>query len=388
MESKKTKELESYEILIADKYALNSIRKLGSGSTGDVYSGRELDTEKLIAIKLEYTYHVPSLVKNEYKIYKKLQGLERIPKIHFFGEQGEFFVLIMDLLGPSIKAQMNFIKKSFSLATTLKISIQLLDIIENIHKKGVLLRYIKPENMVIGRGDNEDFVYLIDFGLAKIYFKNGVHSQYKEGKDRLGNIHFISINVHRGIKISRRDDIESLGYNLVYFMKGKLPWSSCLHGKEAKKIKIETSLEELCEGLPEEFQKFIEHARNLEFYEEPNYNYLKSLLLQTAEKNKIDINNVKYDWVIYKENLQKEQCEENGEKQNISKEINKDEIKDKESENKKIEYDGEGKISENVGNEKDKRNENAEKERDKNYDTTETEKNKISEKDVKLETKN
>ena len=171
--------------------------------------------------------------------------------------------------------------------------------------------------MVIRRDDNEDFVYLIDFGLAKIYLKNGVHSKYKEGKDILGNIHFISINVHRGIKISRGDDIESLGYNIIYFMKGKgkLPWSNCLHGRDVKNKKIETSLEELCEGLPEEFQKFIEHARNLEFYEEPNYNYLKSLLLQAAEKNKIDINNVKYGLVTYKENLQKEQSEENSEKQ-------------------------------------------------------------------------
>ena len=286
----------------------------------------------------------------------------------------------MDLLGPSIKEQMNFIKKPFSLGTTLKISIQLLDIIKNIHKKGVLLRYIKPENMTIGRGVNEDFIYLIDFGLAKIYIKNGIHSKYKEGKDRIGNIHFISINAHRGIQISRRDDIESLGYNLVYFMKGKLPWSNCLHGREACHKKIETSLDELCEGLPEQFKEFINHSRKLEFTEEPNYNYLKSLLLQAAEKNKIDINTVKYDWVIYKEKLQKESVESN-EKQNIE-EFNKEEIKDKGTQNKNNEDDKEGKISENVENGKDKIIEKAEKEINKISEITENE-NNISEIDEK-----
>ena len=109
----------------------------------------------------------------------------------------------------------------------------------------------------------EESMNFIDFGLAKNYLKYGIHSKYKEGKKRKGNIHFISINVHNGIKVSRRDDIESLGYNLVYFMKGKLPWSDCLHGQEAKTKKIETSLDELCEGLPEEFKEFINYARQL-----------------------------------------------------------------------------------------------------------------------------
>ena len=152
MESKKLKD---YEILISDKYILDARIKLGSGSTGDVYSGRELDTGNLLAIKLERNYHNTSLLYHEYKIYMMLRDIERIPKIYFIGQQGNYYILIMDLLGPSIKDQMNYIKKPFSLGTTLKISIQLLDILKKIHKKGVLLRYIKPANIAMGRGVNE-----------------------------------------------------------------------------------------------------------------------------------------------------------------------------------------------------------------------------------------
>lgn len=386
MESKKTDELDNYEILIAKKYALDARKKLGSGSTGVVYLGKELKTKNLVAIKLEYKDHYPSLLKNEFKIYKELQGVENIPKIHFFGDQGNFFILIMDLLGPSLKDHMNFIKKPFSLSTTLKISIQLLNIIKNIHKKGVLLRYIKPENMAIGRGDNEKYVYLIDFGLSKRYIKHGMHSQYKKGKRRKGNIYFISINAHFGVKISRRDDIESLGYNLVYFMKGKFPWSN-LSSKEVREKKLKTSLDELCQGLPEEFKEFINYARKLQFTEEPDYNYLNSLLLKAAQNNKIDINTVKYDWVIYKENLQKEKNVESNEIESKEKEVNKEEMQVKEAENKKTENtkkDEEGKISENVENGKVQISEDIEKEQNKTNGKIENEKaeveiNKISE---------
>lgn len=119
---------------------------------------------------------------------------------------------------------MEYIKKPFSLGTTLKISIQLLRIIEKIHKKGVVLRYIKHENMAIGRWINEDYIYLNDFGLSKRYIKNGIHRPYKEEKLRKGNFNFISINTHLGIEISRRDDIESFGYNIFYERKISMVW--------------------------------------------------------------------------------------------------------------------------------------------------------------------
>lgn len=433
MDSKNTEELKDYEILVANNYILDARRNYGDSFGEGVYFGKEISTKNLVAIKLESLKKGLSslLLRKEAEIYNILKGVERIPKIHWFGIQGNYCILIMDLLGNSLQAQMDFIKKPFSLGTTLKISIQLLKIIEKIHKKGVVLRYIKPENMAIGRGINEDYVYLIDFGLSKRYIKNGIHKPYKEGKLRKGNFNFISINTHLGIEISRRDDIESLGYNLVYFMKGKFPWSG-LHSQEAKQKKIETNLDDLCKGLPEEFKEFINYARKLQFTEKPDYNYLNNLLQKAAIKNKININTVKYDWVIYKENLEKEKCsKKNNEKENKGKESNKEKIKDKESENKNSECDrkevkekiseineieddkiihqteirnnkifeiGESEkdkkfvnkgnkkdiISENTEVEKDKINENTEPEQDK-IDITEKEKVKMYEKDKGFE---
>ena len=204
---------------------------------------------------------------------------------------------------------MESLGKNFSLATTLKISIQVLEIIEQIHEKGIVLRYLKPGNMVIGKKENKDFIYLIDFEIAKKYIKDKSHIPFQEGKNVKGNRDFISINTHCGEEISRRDDIESLGYNLIYFMKGKLPWSHIEESYKIKQKKIDTSLDELCEGLPDEFKDFIKYARELEFTEKPNYSYLNQLLKKASEKNGIDLNKVKYDWVIKEEEKKKEKIE-------------------------------------------------------------------------------
>ena len=175
-----------------------------------------------------------------------LKDVKRIPKLYFIGEQGAYYILILELLGPSLKQLLEKVGGKFSLATTLKISKQLLDIIKEIHEKGVVLRYLKPGNMVIGRKENKDYIYLIDFEIAKKYKRNGQHKYYKEGKSVKGNRKYISINTHFGIEISRRDDIESLGYNLIYFLKGALPWSKISQSHDIRDKKINTSLDELC----------------------------------------------------------------------------------------------------------------------------------------------
>ena len=193
-----------------------------------------------------------------------LKGVKRIPKLYFIGEQGAYYILILELLGPSLKQLLEKVGGKFSLETTLKIGIQVLDIVKEIHMRGIVLRYLKPGNMVIGKKENKDYIYLIDFEIAVEYLRNGKHICYEEGKSVKGNRKYISINTHFGKEISRRDDIESLGYNLIYFIKGTLPWSKIRESHDIRDKKINTSLDELCEGLPEEFKSFIENSRNLE----------------------------------------------------------------------------------------------------------------------------
>ena len=348
MESKPSVQLRDYEIPIFNDFVLNANKKLGSGSFGDVYLGTKINNrEEKFAIKLEnklaksyYSFFFNgylcvkkrgnhSRLNKEKNIYAILNGVKRIPKIYSFGEQGNYRILIMDLLGHSLKDYMKYIKSPFSLGTTIKLSVQILDILKDIHKKGIVLRYLKPGNMAMGRGENKDYVYLLDFGLAKQYIKYGFHIPYKENKNTKGNRDFISINIQSGGQLSRRDDIECLGYNLVYFMKGKLPWSDMKSNHSVRQKKIETSLDELCEGLPEEFKEFIKYAREMKFTEEPDYEYLKNLLLKAAEKNNIKIDSIKYDWDIYSEKLENEK--KKGTKENEYTE--EKEVKDKEVKN-------------------------------------------------------
>ena len=306
MESNQPKELEYYEIPILTKYILDATKNLSSDIDTSVYSGIKIDSNEKVAFKLRLKkFNDFHRLKNEYIIYKELEGIKRIPKVYTVSEQGNYNILITELLGQSLKTLMKYVGEKFSLATTLKIGVQVLDIIKEIHKKGIVLRYLKPGNMVIGEDKNKDFIYLIDFEISKKYLINGEHIPYRNNIDVRGNRDYISINTHNGIEISRRDDIESLGYNLIYFMKGELPWRKERDSKSILEKKINTSLDELCKGLPEEFKVFIKYSRELEFEQEPDYNYLNKLLLKVGNKNGINIDKVKYDWEIKNEKLKK-----------------------------------------------------------------------------------
>ena len=323
--------LDYYEIPIQNKFALNAMKKLGQGDFGKVYVGRDLISKKNVAIKLENNNKQTLFFES--KIYITLNHIKRIPKLHWVGTQGRYNILVIDLLGDTIKKLMNFCGGKLSLASTLKISTQILSILEQIHSSSIILRYITPRNMAIGLGDNSDYIYLFDFGLCKKYRNMENHIPYRENKDVEGNRKFISIRVHNGIEVSRRDDIESLGYNIIYFMKGELPWSHIKNSNQILLKKTETSLDELCQGLPEEFKLFIKYSRELEFTERPDYSYLNNLLLKAAEKNNIDLQKVKYDWVLKKEKMEEEEKLKKEEKNKKEKEENKQKQKDDEKVN-------------------------------------------------------
>ena len=300
MESSQSNELKDYEMEIFSKYILDSKKRVKTHT--EIYLGRIKHTNEKIIFKLKKYYsHDSYYIQKESKKYKELSGIKRIPKFYTSGSQGIYHILIIELLGPSLKILMKYVGGKFTLATTLKVGVQLIEIIKEIHNKGIVLRYLKPGNMVIGNDSNKDYIYLIDFEIAKNYIKNGKHVEYKEGKKPKGNKDYISLNTHCGIQISRRDDIECLGYNLIYFMKGQLPWTHLRESNEIKQKKMDISLDELCEGLPDEFKELIKYSKELQFTEEPNYCYLNELLKKCGKKNGIDIDKVKYDWDIKKE---------------------------------------------------------------------------------------
>ena len=312
--------LKEYEIPIGDTYKLDARKKLGSGAFGDIYLGKNIRLNEEVAIKLEPTRSRHPQLFYESKLYMALQGGIGIPKIYWCGSQGNYNILIMDLLGPSLEDLFNYCKRKFTLLTSLMIIDQMLSRIEFIHSRNFIHRDVKPDNFLIGKGNKKFQIYAIDFGLAKRYRdpRTGLHIAYRDGKNLTGTARYASVNTHLGIEQARRDDVEALGYILVYFMKGNLPWQGlkARNMKEKyekiKEKKISTSLEDLCKGLPDEFKTFIQYSRDLKFEDRPDYSYLKNLARQIAESNNLTFDNNKFDWIVKQnEDRKKEEHNEN-----------------------------------------------------------------------------
>merc|ERR1712137_651591 len=199
-------------------------KRVGGGSFGDIYLGVGANGEK-VAVKFEkHGARCPQL-RHEYKVYRELQNAPGFAKVHYFGTQDSYNLMVMDLLGPSLEDQFNKCGRRFSLKTVLMIADQMLERVELMHSRHLIHRDIKPANFVTdgGRG-NGNFIYCIDFGLSKRYRhpRTLQHIPQREGRSLTGTPRYASINNHLGVEQSRRDDLESIGYVLVYFLKGGL----------------------------------------------------------------------------------------------------------------------------------------------------------------------
>ena len=220
--------------------------------------------------------------------------------------------MVMDLLGPSLEDLFTYCKRKFSLKTILMLADQMIQRVEYIHSRLFLHRDIKPDNFLIGVSKRQHYVYIVDFGLAKRYKdpKTGEHIPYKENKNLTGTARYASLNTHLGIEQSRRDDLECLGYVFLYFVRGSLPWQGLKAKTKKEKYdgirdkKLETSIEELCVGVPQEFAQYMNYCRSLKFEDRPDYGYLRKLFKDLFYKMGYEYDYV-FDWMILrKKNLQ------------------------------------------------------------------------------------
>lgn len=288
---------------VGGKFRVGS--KIGSGSFGEVYRGVNVQTNEEVAIKLESAQiRVPQLF-HEAKLYKTLAGGAIVPKVHWYGAEGDYNVMVMDLLGPSLEELFNVCSRKFSLKTVLMLADQMISRVETIHAKNLLHRDIKPDNFTIGCGMRTNQVHIIDFGLSKKFrdSRTQMHITYKEGKSFTGTARYGSIRAQEGVEQSRRDDLEALGHVFMYFLRGSLPWQGLkANGKleryqKIKDMKLETATDVLCEGFPSEFATYLNYCRSLGFEDRPDYGYLRMLFKDLFLRNDYQ-HDFAFDWHV------------------------------------------------------------------------------------------
>jgi serine/threonine protein kinase len=283
-------------LIVERKYRIDA--KIGEGSFGKIFSGTNIQTEEVIAVKIEKADD-SSLLSNESKIYKLLEEVHGVPKLRSFGKEGQFNYMVIDKLGKSLEEQRVACGGTLTLRTVLALGLTMIKRIEAVHNCGVIHRDIKPDNFLVG---NDNLIYLIDFGLAKRFVnKKERHIGMDEGRRLTGTARYASINVHLGLTPSRRDDLESIGYVLIYLLSGNLPWQAIKCSDKAKRYeligreKINKTLWDQCIGVPGELILFVNYCRSLDFEEDPDYQYLRNILGNLYKHHGYGTSNV-YDW--------------------------------------------------------------------------------------------
>jgi len=278
-------------------------RKLGGGSFGDIYFAVNIHSGEELAAKLENVKTKHPQLMYEAKLLKHLQGVPGIANAHYFATEGEYNIMVMDLLGPSLEDLFNICHRKFSLKNVLMIADQMLHRIEYLHSKNFIHRDIKPDNFLIGHGRKANIIYIIDFGLAKKYRDPKLHQHipYREGKSLTGTARYASINAHLGGEQSRRDDLEAIGYVLMYFIRGQLPWQGIKAStKEMKyhkimETKMSTTIETLCKGQAAVFATYLNYCRALRFEDRPDYAYLRRIFKDLFMSEGF-VNDGAFDW--------------------------------------------------------------------------------------------
>ena len=273
-------------MLINDRYKL--LKRIGSGAFGLIFSAKNVNTDEIVAIKLEPTAQVDTLT-HEAAILMKLSGISGIPNLRYYGVPDHNRYMVIDLLGKSLQTISSEHKKSVPVEIVRMYAKQMVQIIQAVHEKGFVHRDIKPPNFMTGlyRSENEnnennqnntsDKIFLIDFGMSRTYIDDKTRA-HRSNKIRtsgiIGTPRYVSINVHDGNEPSRRDDLISIMYVVIYLVKGRLPWKAAASPESVAQIKKTILPEELFLDMPPTYLDIFKYLSSMSYEEAPKYSHI------------------------------------------------------------------------------------------------------------------
>ena len=309
-------------------YICNNENPIGSGSFGQVLYGKHKNTDLEVAVKVISSDTSAETIKKEINFSKQLQKINGFPTIYYTCVYDKKNIIVESLLGPSLDKLFKYCGRQFPLKTVCLIGKEMVKRLENMHEKGILHRDLKPNNLTWGNYNSSynnisnnnsiinnkynkldiNTIFLIDFGLSCYYLESGIGSKHYKIKNNLsfvGTLRYASLNSHKGIRQSRRDDLESMIYILIYFLKGKLPWQDVKAKQKEERhkliteIKSKVTIESLCENTPKEFAELLTYVKNLEFEETPLYTKFYAFfhnLIEKIDKDTLQEKNFSYIW--------------------------------------------------------------------------------------------
>ncbi|KAF2076492.1 hypothetical protein CYY_002232 [Polysphondylium violaceum] len=284
--------------LIKGKWTV--LKKIGQGAFGEIYSGKNIMDGEPIAIKVERLDAKKPVLRLEIAVLKKLQSTPYVCRFVTCGRHNDFNFMIMELLGENLSdLRRRQVDGKFSMATTLKLGIQMIQSLEAVHDLGYIHRDIKPSNFAIGLAPTKrSTTYLIDFGLARRFIMaSGEVRPARESTGFRGTARYASINSHLSKDLGRRDDLWSIFYVLVEFAEGQLPWKKLKDKDQIGDMKMKYNTPDLVKDLPVQFTQFMKHLKSLKYEDRPNYVLLQSLLSECYSSLGIT-ENAPLDWEL------------------------------------------------------------------------------------------
>jgi len=282
--------------LVKSKWKIQGV--LGKGAFGETFAAVDINTNDEVAIKVERLDNKKCVLRLEVIALKKVQECPYIVRYIHSGRQDNFNFLVMERLQDNLADLRKRTKTGkFSMATTLKLGIQMIDALEGTHKLGYIHRDVKPSNFVSGRSKNtKGRIFLIDFGLARKYrLPSGEIRPPRKTAGFRGTARYASINSHKSKELSRRDDLWSVFYVLVEFAVGSLPWRKIKDKDRIGELKEKYTNKELVKDLPKEYLSFMELLQKLGYADEPDYDSLRGLLLQVYSRENYP-SDLPFDW--------------------------------------------------------------------------------------------